>query len=102
VNYNFAIAGGGPTGLSLAAQTYNGWFVGSGFEYSFDWLPIPGIFLKTEYRYSQYNSPNGASVPLTGGVLGVPVVGAALQSQKATQMISTELVWRFNWFGGHY
>jgi hypothetical protein len=24
VNYNFAIAGGGPSGLSLAAQTYNG------------------------------------------------------------------------------
>jgi len=81
----------------LAGQTYNGWFVGSGFEYSFDFLPIPGIFLKTEYRYSQYNSPNGTSVPLTG-----LVGGAALQSQKATQMISTELVWRFNWFGGHY
>ena len=40
VNYNFAIAGGGPSGLSLAAQTYNGWFIGSGFEYAFDWLPI--------------------------------------------------------------
>jgi hypothetical protein len=33
VNYNFAFAGGGPSGLSLAAQTYNGWFIGSGFEY---------------------------------------------------------------------
>jgi outer membrane immunogenic protein len=102
VNYNFAIAGGGPTGLSLAAKTYNGWFLGSGVEYSFDWLPIPGIFLKTEYRYSQYGGNNGTSVPLTGGVLGAPVVGAALNSQKAVQMVSTELVWRFNWFGGHY
>ena len=35
VNYNFAFAGGGPAGLSLAAQTYNGWFIGSGFEYAF-------------------------------------------------------------------
>jgi hypothetical protein len=42
------------------------------------------------------------SAPLTGGVLGAPVVGAALNSQKAVQMVSTELVWRFNWFGGHY
>jgi hypothetical protein len=32
VNYNFAIAGGGPTGLSLAAKTYNGWFLGSGLN----------------------------------------------------------------------
>jgi hypothetical protein len=26
----------------------------------------------------------------------------ALNSQKATRMVSTELVWRFNWFGGRY
>jgi outer membrane immunogenic protein len=102
VNYNLAIAGGGPSGLSLAGQTYNGWFLGSGFEYSFDWLPIPGLFLKTEYRYSQYGGNNGVSVPLTGGVAGIPVAGAALNSQKVTQFVSTELVWRFNWFGGRY
>jgi outer membrane immunogenic protein len=99
VSYNFAIAGGGPSGVSLAAQTYNGWFLGSGFEYAFDWLPISGLFLKTEYRYSQYGGSNGVNVPLTG----VPAVAGivTLNSQKATQMISTELVWRFNWFG-HY
>jgi outer membrane immunogenic protein len=95
VSYNFAIAGGGPSGLGLAAQTYNGWFIGSGFEYAIDWLPISGLFLKTEYRYAQYSSAN---VPLTGAVSGIPV-GATLNSQKNTQMISTELVWRFNWFG---
>lgn len=101
VNYNLAIAGGGPTGLGLAAQTYNGWFIGSGFEYAFDWLPISGLFLKTEYRYSQFGGNNGVSVPITGtagGGLVVPA-GVALNSQKATQMVSTELVWRFNWFG---
>jgi len=98
VNYNIAIAGGGSSGVSLAAQTYNGWFIGSGFEYAFDWLPISGLFLKTEFRYSQYGG-NGVSVQLTGSVFGVPVTGAALNSQKATEFISTELVWRFNWFG---
>jgi len=73
--------------------------VSSGFEYAFDWLPISGLFLKTEYRYSQYGGNNGTSVPLTG----IPgVTNAALNSQKATQFISTELVWRFNWFGGRY
>jgi outer membrane immunogenic protein len=96
VNYNIAIAGGGPSGLGLGAQTYSGWFIGSGFEYALDWLPISGLFLKTEYRYAQYGSAN---VPITGGVLGIPVGSATLNSQKNTQMISTELVWRFNWFG---
>ena len=78
LNYNFAFAGGGPSGLSLAAQTYNGWFIGTGFEYAFTWLPINGLFLKTEMRYSQCGG-NGVSVP--------------------TEFISTELVYRFNWFG---
>jgi outer membrane immunogenic protein len=98
VGYNLAIAGGGPSGLNLAGQTYNGWFIGGGFEYALDWLPIPGLFLKTEYRYSQYNTAN---VPITAtpgfGVI-VPA-GTTLNSQKATEMVSTELVWRFNWFG---
>jgi outer membrane immunogenic protein len=93
-----AIAGGGPVGLSLAAQTYNGWFIGSGFEYSFDWLPIHGLFLKTEYRYAQYGG-NGVNVPITGTTVAGFVVppGVSLNSQKATEMVSTELVWRFNW-----
>lgn len=96
VNYNLAIAGGGPVGLNLAAQTYNGWFIGSGFEYALDWLPIHGLFLKTEYRYSQYEAAN---VPITGtpGAGLVIPAGIALNSQKSTQMVSTELVWRFNW-----
>jgi hypothetical protein len=57
------------------------------------------LFLKTEYRYSQYGG-NGVNVPLSGVTVGgVPVTGASLNSQKATQFISTELVYRFNWFG---
>ncbi len=98
VNYNIAVAGGGFSGVTLAAQAYNGWFVGSGFEYAFDWLGMSGLFLKTEFRYSQYGG-NGTNVPLTGSVLGtIPVAGASLNSQKATEFVSTELVWRFNWW----
>ncbi len=93
-NYNTAIAGGGAAGVGLAAQTYNGWFVGSGFEYAFDWLPIRGLFLKTEYRYGQYGRANAS-------LTGLPAIAgsAALNSLKSTQMVSTELVWRFNWWG---
>ena len=94
VNYTTGLAGGGPSGVSLASETYNGWFLGSGFEYSFDWLPIHGLFLKTEYRYAQYGG-NGVSIPMSGFA---PAFGiATLNSQKATEMVSTELVWRFNW-----
>jgi outer membrane immunogenic protein len=95
VNYSGLAAGAGPAGFSLAAQTYNGWFIGSGFEYALDILPISGLFLKTEYRYSSYNSTN---VPFFTTATGAPL-GTTLNSTKYTQMISTELVWRFNWFG---
>ncbi len=99
VNYNIAIAGGGPSGLSLAAQTYNGWFIGSGFEYAFEWLGMSGLFLKTEFRYSQYGG-NGVSVPISGTPVGGIALPAnpALNSQKATEFVSTELVYRFNWW----
>lgn len=94
VNYNLAVAGGGPTGLSLGSHDYNGWFIGSGFEYQFNWLPS-NLFIKTEYRYAQYGG-SGDSVPITAGFGGLPVTGATLVSKISTQMISTELVWRFN------
>jgi opacity protein-like surface antigen len=84
VNYNIAVPGNPASGFSLAAQTYNGWFLGSGFEYAFDFLPIPGLFLKTEYRYSQYSSAN---VPFMLTATGTPVA-ATLNSTKAVQMVS--------------
>jgi outer membrane immunogenic protein len=98
VDYSTYALPAGPTGFSLAAQTYNGWFLGSGFEYALDILPISGLFLKTEYRFSSYNSNNGVNVPFISTATGAPL-GTTLNSVKYTQMISTELVWRFNWFG---
>jgi outer membrane immunogenic protein len=100
INFNFSGVGiaGGPAGTSIPATTYNGWFIGSGFEYALDWLPVPGLFLKTEYRYAQYNTATpGFFIAATGAPFGT-----SLQTTKFTQMVSTELVWRFNWFGGHW
>lgn len=96
VNYSLGVPGGGYVGISLPGASYNGWFIGSGFEYALDWLPFRGLFLKTEYRYSQYGS---ASVPLAVTTLAGSF---ALSSQKTTQMVSTELVWHFNWPGTGY
>ena len=90
---NFQLTNGAPPGIFVGANTYNGWFIGSGFEYSFD--RIPGLFVKTEYRYSTYTAAN---LPILFTSSGAPS-GFALQSTQFTQTISTELVWRFNWFG---
>ena len=89
-NYS-GIASGAPLGVSLNSQTYNGWFLGSGFEYSFTWLPIQGLFLKTEYRFSQYQSKNVNDVTGAGAIVGVEAIHPYVQT------VSTELVYRFNW-----
>jgi outer membrane immunogenic protein len=89
------------TTLTLAPQTYRGWFLGTGYEYGLDL--IPGLFWKTEYRYSSYRAENPQlstgliTTPLTavvpGGFLGYE------NSRKDVQTIRSELVYRFN-FGG--
>ena len=82
---------GGPGGPGfINSQTYNGYFIGTGFEYAFDFLP--GLFLKNEYRFSSYNSATLPIVATGGGTI------ATLTSSKYIQTFSTELVYRFNWF----
>jgi outer membrane immunogenic protein len=87
-------ANGTPQGFFTPSNTYNGWFLGSGFEYSFDWLPISGLFLKTEYRFSTFNTANLPIIANNGAVSA-----DAVRSSIFTQLISTELVWRLNWSG---
>ncbi len=71
-----------PAGVAVPAQNYNGWFFGGGSETSLSWV-LPGLFLRTEYRYSNFQSNNVAG----------------LRSNLATQTVFTELVWRFNFSG---
>lgn len=90
------------TGAALAAQTYSGWFIGGGTEYALNmsWLPIHGLFWRTEYRYAQYQA---ADVPIDCtsvalcGVVGP--TGAGEHKKYDVQTITSGLVWRFN-FGG--
>ena len=81
---------------SLAAQTYNGWFIGSGFEYSLDWLP--DLRSVPQDRISLCAIFRGRECSFRV-VFRAASSGVTLNSQKTTQLISTELVWRFNWFG---
>ena len=76
--------------LFVNAFTYNGWYLGSGYEYGLSFLP--GLFWKTEYRYSSFQA---ADLPHLFVSTGLPN-GGATNSTKYIQTIRSELVWRFN------
>jgi hypothetical protein len=75
-----------PSGDSLPAQTYKGWFIGGGYEYALGF--IPGLTWKTEYRFADYGSEHNPLL-FSGALL------AAIDSHKYVQTIRSELVWRF-------
>jgi outer membrane immunogenic protein len=79
----------------LDRQTYKGWFLGAGDEYALSFLP--GLFWKTEYRFSEFdvasrllrNFPAGTAA--TGGV--------TFDTKQFIHTVRAELVYRFNWGG---
>jgi opacity protein-like surface antigen len=80
-------------------HTYKGWFIGSGFEYNFTWLPIPGLFLRSEYRYATYQKDDLPEFDVvTGGPTGNFGFGNVLHASKQVQTVTTSLVWRFGGF----
>jgi len=81
------------TGFAFPQHTYSGWFLGGGFEYNFTWLPIQGLFLRTEYRFASYNRDDLREFDV---VTGAPA--NILHSKKEVQTVTTSLVWRFNFF----
>jgi outer membrane immunogenic protein len=86
----------GPFG-TIAAKTYDGYFLGSGFEYAFSFLP--GFFLKTEYRFSSFDTAHLGIVPAAGAVPPAAPAGLVFNSTKYVETFGTELVYRFNWSG---
>jgi outer membrane immunogenic protein len=78
-----------PTGFSVPAQTYSGWFLGGGYEYNLGWLP--GLFWRTEYRLAEYD--RRSRVLLQDGA----PTEVSVDSKPFVQTIRSELVWRFNW-----
>jgi outer membrane immunogenic protein len=86
----------------FSAQTYNGWFIGGGTEIALDMLPIPGLFLRSEYRWSEYGAKNVAFInepPYLPPAL--PGLSGYYEHSKITvQTVSASLLWRFNWWGG--
>jgi outer membrane immunogenic protein len=92
-----------PTGVSLPANTYHGWFLGGGYEYALDfsWLPVHGLFWRTEYRYSSYSSDDIGLVCSGGGATcgAAGPLGFSEHASKQVQTVTSSLVWRFNWLG---
>jgi outer membrane immunogenic protein len=82
-----------PSGTSLPGATYTGYFIGSGFEYGLGFLP--GLYLKTEYRFSQFE---GKRLNNFFTATGLPT-GFAEYLKPSTQSVMTSLVYRFNWGG---
>jgi outer membrane immunogenic protein len=74
-------------------HTYKGWFLGAGDEYALTFLP--GLFWKTEYRFSEFD--RGTNV-VRNFPAGTPF-GLDLDSKKFVHTVRSELVYRFNWGG---
>jgi len=77
---------------SLPSHTFDGGFIGGGTEIAVQsW---PGLFWRSEYRYSSYRS---ADLQIT--IDGVSYSGLVEHETKNVQTITTSLVRKFNWFG---
>jgi len=91
---------GTATGLSLPSRRADGFFIGGGTEYAFNWLP--GLFWKSEYRFADYGNRDATQV-CAGTVAGGCGVAGSFHSidhsHAHVQTITTELVYRFNWGG---
>ncbi len=80
-------------GLYTDSRWYKGWFLGAGDEYAIGFLP--GLFWKTEYRFSEFNTEVN---PIRITATGLPTIYSE-DSKKYVQSIRSELVYRFNWGG---
>ena len=88
---DFVDQNGNASTVSIAENTYNGWFLGSGYEYKLDWMP--GLSWKTEYRFADYGSRDNTIV--TTGT-NIPNGDGTVHSHKYVQTVRSELVYRFN------
>lgn len=83
--------GPGPS-FNLPGATKGGWFIGAGDEYALTSF-LPGLFWKTEYRYSEFDRSN-----VSIGAYPGPVASGLSETQKFREhSVRSELVYRFNW-----
>jgi outer membrane immunogenic protein len=84
---------GAPVSDFIPGQTYKGYFLGAGDEYALNFLP--GLFWKTEYRFSDLDTQRLVSRSVATGLPN----GDLFDSHKYVHTVRSELVYRFNWGG---
>ena len=102
---NITFSGGLATGIQIPGQTFDGFFVGTGVEYAFDWLP--GLFVRSEGRAAWYSRKDVLPTCVSAGSIcggpAPPGVISGLSDVDSRRPIvytaKTELVYRFNWGG---
>jgi outer membrane immunogenic protein len=77
----------------MNGRTYKGWFLGAGDEYALNFLP--GLFWKTEYRFSEFDTRTNPFFFTGTNTLTTD----SMDSHKWVHTIRSELVYRFNWGG---
>jgi outer membrane immunogenic protein len=93
VNYSQWLVGFPNPGVYMDGRTYRGYFLGAGDEYALSFAP--GLFWKTEYRVSEFDTRTDPfRITATGATFN-----QLDQSKKWVQTIRSELVYRFNWGG---
>ena len=98
INNDPAAAGlGAFSGLTLASQTRNGWFIGGGTEYSFanSLIPIHGLFWKNEVRFSEFGNNTTNQICTIAAACGAVGVQSLARTHIVEQAATTELVYRF-------
>ena len=100
-NLQEIVAAFGSTGLQVPGQTFNGFFVGTGFEYQLDW--IPGLFVRSEGRAAYYTRKDSQLSCVAAGTrcagAGPDPFGNIDSRRPIVYSAKTELVYRFNWGG---
>jgi outer membrane immunogenic protein len=91
--FNLNTPAGVPAGISASAQTFDGWFIGGGYEYRIPWAWASGLYWRTEYRFAQYEA---ADVPFFVTATGA-ANGFGQHQTPSVQTVTTSLVWKFNW-----
>ena len=81
--------GGLATPFGTPSFDTNGWFTGGGVETSI----APGWFMRTEYRYSQFDRRRLTDRNLVTGGLGP---GGDILFKPSVQTVTTQLVYKFN------
>jgi outer membrane immunogenic protein len=89
----------GNTNLITPASIYHGWFLGGGIEAPLTFLPGPGWFVRSEYRYASYR---GATLPIIDTTFGPSSAGGTptdMIFKPVVQTVRSEIVYKFNWNG---